>query len=72
MKTGSQEKGMEEKLPMEAERVLEKLKFPAKKSDIIAEAKRQGVQDSILENLGMLPDREYKSADDIRQERMRR
>jgi hypothetical protein len=63
---------MKEKLPMETEKVLEKLKFPAKKSDIIAEARKQGVQDSILEDLGMLPDREYKSADDIRQERMRR
>jgi hypothetical protein len=72
METGSKGKSMEEKLPMEAERVLEKLKFPAKKSDIIAEARKQGVQDSILESLSMLPDREYKSADDIRQERMRK
>jgi len=72
METGSKGKSMEEKLPMETEKVLERLNFPVKKSDIIEEARRQGVQKSILEDLGMLPDREYKSADDIRQERMRR
>lgn len=72
METGSKGKSMEEKLPMETEKVLDKLNFPVKKSDIIAEARKQGVQNSILEDLGMLPDREYKSADDIRQERMRR
>jgi hypothetical protein len=72
METGSQGKSMKEKLPMETEKVLEKLNFPVKKSDIIEEARKQGVQESILEDLGMLPDREYKSADDIRQERMRR
>lgn len=72
METGSQGKSMEEKLSVETEKVLEKVTFPAKKSDIIQEAKKQGVQDSILENLDMLPDREYKSIDDVRQERMRR
>jgi Protein of unknown function (DUF2795). len=72
MKTGSAGKTIEEKLPMETEKVLEKLKFPVKKSDIIEEARKQGVQESILQDLGMLPDREYKSIDDIRQERMRR
>ncbi|AKB81252.1 hypothetical protein MSBR3_0674 [Methanosarcina barkeri 3] len=72
METGSQGKNIEEKLPMETEKVLAKVNFPAKKSDIIEEARKQGVQDSILENLGMLPDREYKSIDDVRQERTRR
>lgn len=70
MQTGSKGKGLEEKLPMETEKVLEKVSFPAKKSDIIEEAKRQGVQESIMVNLGMLPDREYKSIDDVRKERM--
>lgn len=72
METGSQGKSMEEKFPMETKKVLEKVNFPAKKSDILEEAKKQGVQDSILANLDMLPDREYKSIDDVRQERMKR
>lgn len=62
-----------ETVPMDIQNVLEKVKFPAKKNDIIQQARSSGsMADPLLENLGMLPDKEYSSADEVEKELQRR
>jgi hypothetical protein len=62
-----------ETVPMDIQNVLEKIKFPAKKNDIIQKAKSSGAMaDPLLENLDMLPDKEYASADEVVKELQRR
>lgn len=55
-----------ETVPMDIQHVLQNIKFPAKKNDIIQQARSSGAMaDQLLENLGMLPDKEYASADEV-------
>lgn len=55
-----------ETVPMDIQHVLQNIKFPAKKNDIIQQARSSGAMtDPLLENLGMLPDKEYTSADEV-------
>lgn len=55
-----------ETVPMDIQHVLQNIKFPAKKNDIIQQARSSGAMaDPLLENLGMLPDKEYASADEV-------
>jgi hypothetical protein len=62
-----------ETIPMDIQNVLQKIKFPAKKNDIVQQARSSGAMaDPLLENLGMLPDREYASADEVIKELQRR
>lgn len=57
---------VEEIIPMDIHDLLQKVKFPAKKNDIIEQARSSGAMaDPLLENLGMLPDKEYASADEV-------
>lgn len=58
---------------MDIQNVLQNIKFPAKKNDIIQQARGKGAMaDQLLENLGMLPDKEYASADEVVKELQRR
>ncbi|HII92582.1 MAG TPA: DUF2795 domain-containing protein [Methanosarcina sp.] len=53
-------------VPMDIQHVLQNVKFPAKKNDIIQQARSSGAMaDPLLENLGMLPDKEYASIDEV-------
>ncbi|HWQ47542.1 MAG TPA: DUF2795 domain-containing protein [Methanosarcina sp.] len=53
-------------VPMDIQHVLQNIKFPAKKNDIIQQARSSGAMaDPLLENLDMLPDKEYASADEV-------
>ncbi|PAV13382.1 hypothetical protein ASJ81_18035 [Methanosarcina spelaei] len=53
-------------VPMDIQHVLQNVKFPAKKNEIIQQAKSSGAMaDPLLENLGMLPDKEYASIDEV-------
>lgn len=62
-----------ETVPMDIQNVLEKIKFPAKKNDIIQQARSSGAMaDQLLENLGMLPDKEYANANEVIKELQRR
>lgn len=62
-----------ETVPMDIQNVLQNIKFPAKKNDIIQQARGKGAMaDQLLENLGMLPDKEYASADEVVKELQRR
>ncbi len=62
-----------ETVPMDIQNVLQNIKFPAKKNDIIQQARSSGAMaDQLLENLGMLPDKEYASANEVIKELQRR
>ena len=55
-------------LPMDAQKVLKNIDFPVKRNDIIEQARKSGAIPDILRGLGMLPDREYNSAEDVAEE----
>jgi hypothetical protein len=58
---------------MDIQNVLQNIKFPAKKNDIIQQARSSGAMaDQLLENLGMLPDKEYANANEVIKELQRR
>ncbi|MGB9929798.1 MAG: DUF2795 domain-containing protein [Methanosarcina sp.] len=66
------EKIMMESIPMDIQNLLQKVKFPAKKNDIIQQARQSGaMSDQLMENLDMLPDKEYKSVTDVAKELQR-
>ena len=44
---------------------LRDMQFPMRKDQIIEHAKRQNASNDIIEDLQMLPDREYESADSL-------
>lgn len=79
MQTGSKG-GLREEVPMHLEELLENIDYPVNKSDLIEKAKKSrggGIpknegEDAVLANmlqrLGMLSDREYKSRDDVASE----
>ncbi|WP_048103410.1 DUF2795 domain-containing protein [Methanosarcina barkeri] len=53
-------------VPMDIQHVLQNVKFPANKNDIIQQARSSGsIADPLLENLGMLPDKEYANANEV-------
>jgi hypothetical protein len=60
--------GSIKELPMETQKVLKSIDFPANRKDIIDEEKKRGAIPDILRELGMLPEREYNSAEDVAEE----
>jgi len=44
---------------------LEGMRYPAKKDDLIKQAKKNNADKNILDALKTLPDKEYKSQDDV-------
>lgn len=60
--------GFVKELPAEAQKILKNMDFPAKRNDIIGQAKKSKAIPDILRGLGMLPDREYSSAEDAAEE----
>ena len=55
-------------LPMETQEILKNIGFPVKRNDIIEQASKSGAIPDILRELGMLPYREYNSAEDVARE----
>lgn len=55
-------------LPVEAQKILKNMDFPSERNDIIGQAKKSGAIPDILRGLGMLPDKEYSSAEDVAEE----
>lgn len=76
METGSTGKISTEE-PMYLERFLDNVKYPISKNNLIVQAKKKmpgmsatieegnAVLSEMLRHLGMLPDREYSSRDDV-------
>ncbi|MCQ1534892.1 DUF2795 domain-containing protein [Methanosarcina sp. KYL-1] len=52
-------------LPTEIQEILKNIDFPVKRNDIIEQARKSGAIPDILRGLGMLPDKEYNSAEDV-------
>lgn len=53
-------------VPMEMQKVVKNMNYPAKKSELIANARKGGTTNILLlQKLGMLPDKEYSSADEV-------
>lgn len=55
-------------LPMEIQHILKNLDFPVKRNDIIEQERKSAAIPDILQELGMLPDKEYNSAEDVAEE----
>ncbi|HZY24872.1 MAG TPA: DUF2795 domain-containing protein [Bacteroidales bacterium] len=51
-------------IPKEFQNILKEMKFPIKRNDLVDKAKGK-VSDETLEDLGMLPDKQYSSADEV-------
>jgi ABC-type antimicrobial peptide transport system ATPase subunit len=58
-------------LPMEIQEILKNIEFPVKKNDIIEQERKSGAIPDILRELGMLPDKEYNSVEDVAEELQR-
>jgi hypothetical protein len=67
METESKSEFIKE-LPMETQEILKSIHFPVKRDDIIEQARKSEATPDILLELGMLPDREYNSAEDVARE----
>jgi hypothetical protein len=55
-------------LPMEIQEILKSTDYPVKRKDIIEQARKSGTIPDILRALGMLPDKEFNSAEDVAKE----
>lgn len=55
-------------LPMEIQKILKNIDFPVKRNDIIEQERKSAAIPDILQELGMLPDKEYNSAEDVAEE----
>ncbi len=67
METDSKD-GSIKKLPMEIQKILANIDFPVNRKDIIEQERKSGAIPDILQELGMLPDRKYDSAEDVAKE----
>lgn len=61
-------RGRVKELPMEIQEILKNTVFPVHRNDIIAKERKSGAIPDILRGLGMLPEREYASAEDVAME----
>jgi len=60
--------GFTTELPMEIQGLLNNTDFPVRRNDIIQQAKKSGAIPDILRELGMLPEKEYTSPEDVAKE----
>lgn len=55
-------------LPVEIQKILKNTESPVKRNDIIEQARKNEATPDILVELGMLPDKEYASSEDVAME----
>lgn len=55
-------------LPVETQEILKNIAYPVKRNDIIEQARKSGAIPDILRELGMLPDKEYNSVENVAEE----
>lgn len=67
METESKD-GFVKELPVKTQEILCSIDFPAKRNDIISQVRKSGAIPDILREVGMLPDKEYNSAEDVAEE----
>lgn len=51
--------------PIEVEKSLKGINFPAKKQDLLKHAQKQGAEQEVLETIKDLPENEYRTAADV-------
>jgi len=61
-------RGFITKLPVETQEILKNIAYPVNRNDIIGQARKSRAIPDILRELGMLPDRQYNSAEDVAEE----
>jgi len=66
METESKSKFTE--LPVETQEILKNIAYPVNRNDIIGQARKSRAIPDILRELGLLPDRQYNSAEDAAEE----
>ena len=64
MERGSASETSAGKIPMEFQNILKEIKFPVKRNGLVDQA-RGKVSDETLEDIGMLPDKQYSGADEV-------
>ncbi|WP_104165541.1 DUF2795 domain-containing protein [Arthrobacter sp. SX1312] len=57
--------------PIDIQKALGGMDYPASKDDLVKHAKDKGADDTVLDTLGNLPDREYDSPTDVNKEASR-
>lgn len=67
-KDGGQQGGRQEPSPIDVQKSLKGLDFPASKEDILAKAQEGGASEDILAELEQIPEREYQTPADISKE----
>ena len=65
---GQSRGGSEEPSPIDVQKSLKGLDFPASKDDIVSRARDGGAGDDIMAELEQLPEREYQTPADISKE----
>jgi hypothetical protein len=51
--------------PIEVEKSLKGIDFPAKKQDLVKHAQQQGANQEVLETIKQLPEEEFRNAADV-------
>ena len=54
--------------PAQIQKFLENVDYPAKKQDLIEQAKKHNASNEVLQDLNKIPDKEYSSFDDVSKE----
>lgn len=57
--------------PIDIQKALGGMDYPASKEDLVQHAKDKGADDAVLETLNNLPDREFDSPTDVNKEASR-
>jgi len=55
-------------LPMEMQKILKNIHYPVKRNEIIENERESAAIPDVLVELGMLPDKQYNSAEDVAKE----
>jgi hypothetical protein len=54
--------------PIEVQKALKNMDYPAKKEDLIEHARKYKANEQVMKVLGELPDKEYQNAADVSRE----
>lgn len=54
--------------PIEVQKALKSMNYPAKKEDLIRHAKGRNASDEVMQDINELPDKEYTNAADVSKE----
>ncbi len=54
--------------PIEVQKALKGMDYPAKKEDLVRHAKERNASDEVMQDINELPDKEYTNAADVSKE----